>query len=284
MTPRECTRFSAALFAATVALALAACKSNQSNPTGPTPVNQRLPMTLNGTVFDTAFRLVPGARVEVIDAVNTDESTVTGDNGQFSFPNTLYSPATVTATKDGFIATTQQAPLVPHTNPSQPQAQVSIIVSLQMTQAPVDLTGSYAVTFDASGMCPQLPAALLTRTYGAAIAPLTPLPGHFQVTLTGNSLDLTDSGMYMGVAGDAVSFGVSVYDKIGPGQYLAIGGRSVLSAVSPNAHEYDAQFSGYFGYCSGSLSLADDGQWCVHNAPTDLIECQADTRFMLTRQ
>jgi hypothetical protein len=281
MTPQNCIRISAALLAAAGALGLTACKSQQPSPTAPTPVNQHLPMTLTGTVYDTAFRLVPGARVEVVDAVNADESTVTGDNGQFSFPNTLYSPATVTVTKDGFITTTQQAPGLGEHYP--PQARVSLTVSLQMTLAPVDLTGSYALTVDASGMCPQLPAALLTRTYGAAIAK-TGFPGKFQVTLSGNSLDLTDSTAGLGVAGDAVTFSFDLIDKIGPGQYLQLSGLPTLLAVSPNAHEYDAHFAGGFGYCSGSVDLSNDDPWCVPNAPADPIECQADTHFTLTRQ
>src|SRR6187200_2573592 len=111
-------RFTAILF---MTLVVAACGSHGSGApaaTAPTPTAPTPPTPsstgIRGSVSDTAFRHLDGARVEVVDGPEAGMSTTADANGSFSFSGTFDDTTRFRATKDGHLAATQVSRTFPN--------------------------------------------------------------------------------------------------------------------------------------------------------------------------
>src|SRR5438876_453106 len=91
-------------------LGTAACGSHESvvpvttgaSPTAPIPSPKGLFM--RGTVYDTAFRPLAGARVEVVDGPQAGLSTSADTKGEFSLTGAFDDATRFRATKEGHVA------------------------------------------------------------------------------------------------------------------------------------------------------------------------------------
>src|SRR3954466_16380867 len=103
-------------------LSLTACRGSDSAATAPsskvavTAAPQPNPaastVAMRGTVSDSAFRYIPGARIEVLDGAQAGATTVSDTQGQFSFSGTIDDNTRFRASSDGYsssVATLQSA-------------------------------------------------------------------------------------------------------------------------------------------------------------------------------
>src|SRR6266481_5524026 len=77
--------------------------STPSSPSAPSPVPQPSPpshLNLNGYVYDTAFRPVGGATVNLLDGAQAGASTQSNESGRFSFVGIFEDPTSVRVSKE----------------------------------------------------------------------------------------------------------------------------------------------------------------------------------------
>jgi hypothetical protein len=215
---------------------LAGCNSSPSkSPSAPSPappaVAQPAASQLAGKVYDSAFRPLAGARVEVVDGPQAGRSTAADAMGNFSLAGVFDDTTRFRATKDGHLAGIGTRG--PHCDRCNPNWWLYFYLS--PLAPPVNLAGNYAVTFSADSACPGLPTDVRTRTYAATIA-LAPNPDHpadtmFRMTLSGPPF-LDDYKRFdIFVAGDYVSGWLGdlhgapgLVEQIGANTYVTLGG------------------------------------------------------------
>src|SRR5438105_90244 len=102
-------RFTAILF---LTLAVTACGNHGSGAPAPTATSPTAPSPptpsrngVTGTVNDTAFRPLGGARVEVVDGPQGGMSTTVDANGAFSLSGTFDDATRFRASMEGHLTT-----------------------------------------------------------------------------------------------------------------------------------------------------------------------------------
>ena len=173
------------------ALVVTACDQGPSTgPTPPTnvqpPVSPPVPppppagIELAGTVSDAAWRRLPGAQVEVVDGPQAGLSTTAIANGEFRLTGAFDETTRFRATKDGHApATFALPPICPRCNPNW-----WLHFSLESLAPHADLSGNYTLKFIAASDAPALPEDARTRTYKAAVAPMSPDPTNSRFIVT----------------------------------------------------------------------------------------------------
>ena len=253
--------------------------SAPSSPAAPSPVPPPTPpphLNLNGYVYDTAFRPVGGATVQLLDGAQAGASTQSDASGRFSFTGTFADPSTIHVSKDGYAAATETG------KSNSSTGTIWAFVVLDQLAKPVDITGDYALTIVADSACAGLPNDVRTRTYAASIR-LTPDSG----AQPGTSLTLTaDGGSFLpnhrsfagGVAGNDVTFRIYYYEDFGlvervaPGTFLAIQGMGTVSVGAGPVEKISTPFSGVIDYCALQTDLAWTYQ-CNSGPRTDYQHC-----------
>ena len=196
-----------ALCVVLLVIAASACGGNNttspSSTTSPQPVAQPTPPSnaggfVKGSVSDTAFRPLDGARVEVVDGPQAGRSTTADANGNFSLSGTFDDATRFRATKDGHLAATQVSRTFPNISGRL------LIFSLEVPAPPVNMAGDYTLTFIADSACVGLPDDVRTRTYAATITPWSSTS--FNVALSGASFLPSRDSFPIGVAGDYLTF------------------------------------------------------------------------------
>ena len=238
-------RFTAILL---MTLAVAACGKHGSGapaatvtsptaPTSPTPSSTGV----RGSVSDTAFRHLGGARVEVVDGPQAGMSTTADANGSFSLSGTFDDATRFRATKDGHLAATQVSRTFPNISGR------FLIFSLEVPAPPVNMAGDYTLTFIADSACVGLPDDVRTRTYTATITPWSSTS--FNVALSGASFLPSHDSFTIGVAGDYLTFWFAdpaIVEQIAANTQIELygsAGASVgTSGVSTIAVSWDGEF------------------------------------------
>src|SRR5687768_4434969 len=113
-------KISAAITLLVLVQGLAACNGDRSStvpggPVAPSPAPQPAPQPvpqptanqLNGEVYDSAYRPLSGARVEVLDGPHAGTATTASATGSFSLRGTFDSTTKFRATHDGHISATR---------------------------------------------------------------------------------------------------------------------------------------------------------------------------------
>ena len=121
-----------------------------ASPAAPTIVVPPTNITLFGAVSDTAFRPLSGARVEIVEGSQAGWFTTSAADGRFSIAFTSTNVVTVRATKDGYASATMSV---------RPPSGIFLSFYLSPPE-PVNIAGTYTVTFAADGACTGLPDAL----------------------------------------------------------------------------------------------------------------------------
>lgn len=238
-----------------VALIATACNNGSTLPVPPTPVPpmQPAPVALYGYVSDTAFRPVPGVRIDVLDGSQAGLFLTSDVAGRFSYLAPFDSPETLRLSKEGYLSRTvaTQRP-----RGGSPYA----VVRLESAAPPAaDLEGSYTLTVVADARCTNLPDEVRTRTYTATITSTpnsSPDGTSFTLNVGGASLVYGHDHFRVGVAGNTVGLDVYALDdefglveQVDPTRFLAVQGSAVASIGSASA-PLTAQLDGVIRYCA----------------------------------
>ena len=264
-----------------VALGCGAHPSSTPLAPSPSPVPSPSPtphQNLNGYVYDTAFRPVVGATVNLLDGAQAGGSTQSDAAGRFSFTGTFANPTTIRVSKDGYAAATETG------KANSTTGTIWAFVVLDQLAQPVDVTGDYALTIAADSACAGMPDDVRTRTYAASIR-LAPDSG----AQRGTSLTLTaDGGSFLpnhgsfavGVAGNDVTFSIyynedfGLVERVAPGTFLAIQGMGTASVGAGPVEKMTTPFSGVIDYCA----LQTDSGWtyqCNSGPRTNYQHCDS---------
>lgn len=276
-----------------IGVGLGAC--NRQGPAAPTPtlapasvpapapnLNTR---RIIGDVFDTAFRAVAGARIEVVEGPDVGATTTSDTAGEFLFVGVFDETSRFRATRDGYVSATRPFQVLPGAN--------YVSFQLEAVDPPVDVAGQYALTVIADSTCVGLPADLRTRTYAATVSarPILPAGRYFSVLVAGAQLlqDLTFKNFSVGVAGDYVAFVLGdgetspgLVEQVGADTYLAFGGEGGLIGGTPDT-TLSFSFSGFIDYCAMNSPMTGSNYRCV--APATHTRCQSNNhRVIWSRQ
>ena len=193
-----------------------------SEPSPPSPTRSGpssvATVTTKGMVYDSAFRPLKGAKIEVLDGRWAGVSTVSDAQGEFFLPGELEGTTPLRASEAGHVPLTRSFSYVATTR--------FVFFYLVPLSPQRDITGDYTLTFVAAS-CSGIPAELRTRSYAVTIAP-APIqnnPGSFfKVTIHGGRFLEHYGAFSIGVAGDAVGFpdndGPVLVEEIAPDTYL----------------------------------------------------------------
>jgi hypothetical protein len=216
---------------------------------------------VHGWVFDTAFRSLPGTRVEILDGPRAGASMSTGAGGAFEFGGSARGAVRLRAGRDGFESATIATVWEP--DPTW------ISLYLKSLEPTLPITpGSYTLTVtshpSATGRpgisCAGFPVDLLSRTYDAVIEPYSGIPANehaFVVRLAGPTLFNSggfQSGFGFGVSGQFVGFEVDGFswpiENLSGFRYLTITGNAPTSEPAMSTETSTTiPFWGEFAYC-----------------------------------
>ena len=285
------TRLAAILF---LTLTVASCGNRRpvplggavSSPLEPSPVGAATApsdgtLFIRGTVSDTAFRSVAGARVEVVDGPHAGLSTISDVAGGFALTGNFDEETRFRATKDGYLIATQT--LQPFCAPCNPHRWIHF--SLEVPAAPVNVAGDYALTFVADPLCQMLPTDVRTRTYTTTIPPATngnPANAYYPFAVSGALEGWTV--LDMGVAGDYVGIWLeTLVEQIAPNTYLSFGGLAAAFIGTSPGPSIVLPFDGSIDYC---VTKSDGGRYedCYRGPATHARCGSTHHQLILTRR
>ena len=126
----------------------------------------------------------------------------------------------------------------------------------------VDLEGLYTVTFTAASACSQLPPAVRTRSYSAAMRPTGNIHGAFTAELNSADFFPAYDTFWWGAANDVGRFHVfswyaynwglvnqPIIERIGSTGFVAFMG-TASAPLPPSPTAINAQFDGSISFCS----------------------------------
>jgi len=205
------------------------------------PPNPPKGTQLAGTVSDAAWRVLAGARVEVVDGPLAGLSTTTDVNGAYWLTGAFDETTLFRATKDGHVAATWPLPeICARCNP-----QWWLHFHLESLAAPASIAGDYTLTFVADHAC-ALPDDARIRSYAAAVTLTSragePANSRFDVTVTGGILLGSFDRFTIGVAGDYIKSDIGdwghgeagLVEPIARNTYVTLGGAMAASVGDPS--------------------------------------------------
>lgn len=263
-------------------------------PVTPAPIpSPSLSQTrLNGDVYDTASRRVVGATVEILDGPQAGAVTTTDDAGRFSFTGSFDDTMRFRVSKPGHVTKTQTSRV-----PCETCARY-IGFQLELETAPIDLSGSYTLSFIAdAAACAGIPETARARTYNATVARHQTVPWMFAVSISETSVlhGYEWEGMSLSVAGDYVSMFVGdahgssgLIEQVAPDAYVGFDGASG-SSVGASFSTVSMPFEGVIDYCklpAGSPSPTSSGKYsCLPTQPSATVRCTSTHHtFLLSRR
>lgn len=249
-------------------------------PTAPAPSAN----ALQGWVRDTAFRVVAGARVEIVEGSQAGQSTTTDSAGGFQFSGTFVGSVTLRATKDGYAEATRSLTISTYSTTQQ------VSFDLESLAPAAEIAGEYVLTLIADSACVDLPDEARTRRYEATIAP-SRTSSYFRGSVAGASFVGSFNWFAVGVAGDHVAFSVdfdgpTIVEELAARTYLAIDGIGEGSAGTPRVSEMSVPFDGYIYYCVLKTDSPMSYSGCFTGDHTDMLaQCTSKNhRLTLTRR
>ncbi|HEX7282361.1 MAG TPA: carboxypeptidase-like regulatory domain-containing protein [Vicinamibacterales bacterium] len=148
---------------------LGACSDSPQSllPTAPTSMvpsgNTNSVQNITGSVFDTASRPLPGAKVVVVDGPSAGASGIVNSSGVVVLAGNFDSSTRFQASIDGHetLTVTWTCSVANCANNARPW----LGFQLRPLVAPIDLAGEYVMTITANASCVALPANARSRSY-----------------------------------------------------------------------------------------------------------------------
>jgi len=239
---------------------ISACDRRTSPiPSAPSPVPAPAPQpapapvmrTLSGYIYDTAFRPVAGARIEILDGPQAGTATTSTASGTFSYDGTFSIPVTLRGTKEGYTVGLETARAL-----TDGRGYASFL--LTSLAPPVPVAGNYTLTITADPACVAFPDDLRTRSFAATVTAggnsRAPANTSFTGYVTGAQFAPYANTFWIGVSGDYVAIstageGPSLVEQVGPNKYVAFWGEASLSVGPAGVSTISAPFKGSIEYC-----------------------------------
>ena len=261
-------------------VAAASCGSRGSaNATGPSAVFN--PPAVNppssgsvlvtGSVYDTAYRALGGARVEVVDGPQAGQATTASSRGEFSLSGTFDDTTRFRATKDGYVTAVRTR---------SPNGWITF--ELGVVAPAIDIAGDYTLTFVADGSCGTLPHDVRTRAYKTTIpaaANASPANASFSIAVGGalKGWDITG----MGVSGDYVAVWLeTLVEQLAPNTFLLFSGLASSSIGTSRGSAIALRFDGLIDYCT---TKAESGRHedCWAGRAADHLQCHSSNHQLI---
>ena len=240
-----------------------------------------------------AFRVLGGAVVEVVDGPQAGLSTIADAEGHFSLSGIFDDDTRFRAFKEGHITQSQRRSSQCMTcNPNY-----WVYFTLAMLVPPVNLAGNYTLTFIADSLCAQLPNEVRTRSYQATIT-LMPTTRHpadtfFELTVGGAPFLTNFKTVPLHVAGDYFALelgdfhgqpGISVQAQPGERGYCHSVGLALESLGTSSLNSISVPFEGLIDYCVLPAAMGSRYS-CVPVSAGARAQCQsARHRLVLERR
>jgi hypothetical protein len=193
-----------------------------------------------GKVYDTGYRELAGAVIEVVDGPSAGQQAIADSSGQFAllgnFDENTHFRATKAGHSDGVV---KMSPSCVACHPN-----FWIYFYLAVPDAPAALAGDYTLTITADATCAGLPEYARQRSYSVhvAAAPYQPTSQNtvFQATVDGGHFsDRAYDGIWFAVAGDYIEWSTGdlhgdpgLVDRTAEDSYYSVGawGHTMLGA------------------------------------------------------
>lgn len=231
---------------------LAGCGS----PSGPSQTDAYY---VDGSVTDTAFRAIPGARIEILDGPSAGLSNTADQNGVFHFISKNTGTVTLRVSRSGFENATVSASWQPHM--SRSWAQV-LLTSLQSSLAIAVGRYTLTVTSDRSDINCDFPAELESRTYEGNIrnSSLAKYAYDFVILPGAPTVTRPYGNFSFGVAGSFVGWEEiddNIFFEEFPGfRYMMIYGQApTTDPAASSESSLTIPFNGTFRYCQLKIPL-----------------------------
>lgn len=247
-----------------------------SGPSAPIPGN----LVMNGTVYDTAYRPLPGARVQILDGPMAGSAATADARGAFVFAGALDATTSFRASSDGHLPAIRT--LEPYCEPCTPHWWIRF--RLDESTPPVRVAGTYALTFLADAACSRLPAELQTRTFEAAIPQPSADADGTTFPVEGATFFEDWNRIGVGVAGDYVAFGLeTLVEQLSPNTFLAFGGEAAARIGQPSLSTFAFPFTGTIEYCVTTTALGRY-QDCFRGSASTRIACPGTHQLIVARR
>ncbi len=242
-------------------------------PTGSTSVPAALPGEfIRGEAQDSAFRPIPGAKIEILDGPQAGTTTTSDAGGEFSLQGIVNDATKFRASKEGYLTTTATlGPACDRCNPTR-----WIYFYLEVLEPPVNLAGNYTVTFNADTACVNLPDELRMRSYDATIRPDPGSRTSYGVIMSGPAFSDKLGIFYLNVAGSFVNISIGdhtdpgVAERVAPNTFYAFGGGTTVT-VTPPVQTITTPFEGWIDHCA------------LKEPPGERYKCSAANTVAFTR-
>ncbi len=251
--------------------------SQRSQPTAPTTTAALPPadaLFIKGTVYDTAYRIVVDARVEVLDGPQVGLATTSDSRGYFTLVGAFDDSTSFQASKAGYTVGIEK--LQPFCERCNPQRWVHF--ALDVPGEPAVVSGNYDVTFAVDPTCGGFPIELRRRTFAATI-PYS--RGYFEVLLSGGTFSGYLGG---GVSGHYIGFYMEGFaEQVSPNSFL-IYNMGPTATIESSPLVIDAAGGGSVTYCQ-LLTATGSVDDCYRQVASIYNVCQRENhRLTFTRR
>ena len=245
-----------------LAALVAACSGDDRTmvPTAPTVVPApatAAPVSsvafIRAVIQDSAFRLLAGARLEVLDGASAGTTGVADGNGVVTVNGTFTSETHFRATHNGHESVTQRwSCSVPVCGGN---AQPWLNFQLRPDSPAIDLAGEYTLTITAGPSCSEIPHESRSRSHQVTLSPRVRAGTGdvlgYEVRLSSSTLLEVTRQFIVGVAGDFVRFGLAsghgdepgLVERIGENRYVTYLG-SAAGTASTRPASFTLPFDG----------------------------------------
>lgn len=262
------------------------CNKDASLPTAPSAASliPTLPppgtVFMKGTVSDTAYRHLAGARVEVLDGPQAGLTATADARGEFSMTGLFDETTRFQATVGGHITSTRTLqPFCARCNPNW-----WINFTLDVPDPPINVGGDYTLTFTANNRCTMLPDDMRSRTFTATVPATSPaLPANASFRAGGAAFFEDWDAIGIGVAGDYVALWFeTLVEQIAPNTFVSFAGQAADRVGSSNISPIEMPFHGRIEYC---VTTATPGRFAdCFQGQANVRRCESSHQLTLTRR